>query len=116
MNLVLSADKVKLKGPSPTVVKWAKTLRTKRAETMQKGGVRMLLLAMKPHVSERLFAGMGCVDKRHVLAFAHGVAIHMLSCPDASWWIEHREKLPYHNIGESVKACAAHYARTKPFK
>lgn len=115
MNLPLSCEKIKLSG-TPAQAKWAKTIRAKRAALMQKGGVKMLLLSIKPHVTNEDFDAMRCKTRAHMLAFAHGVALHMLSCPQARWWIDHRDELPYHNVHESTRACIAHYAKTKPFK
>lgn len=115
IHLPTSVEKVKLVG-SPAQAKWAKGIRAKRATVMQKAGVATLLLAIKPHVSEEVLQAMRCTSKDNILRFAHGVALHMLSCPQARWWIDKRDELPYHNVRESTEACIAHYTRTKPFK
>lgn len=115
MHLPTSATKIKLSGTAAQI-KWAQGIRLKRATLMQKGGVKTLLLAIRPHVTEEAFHAMRCTTRPHMLCFAHGVAIHMLSCPQARWWIDHRDDLPYHNVAESTRLCIAHYTRTKPFK
>ena len=115
MHLLTSVAQIKLTG-SPSQSKWAQSLRLRRATIMQKGGIRTLLLAIKPCITEEDLQAMRCTAEKNILRFAHGVAIHMLSCPQARWWIDHRDDLPYHNVQASTRACIEHYTRTKPFK
>ena len=115
MNLTNYATKIKLKG-TPNQVKWAALLRKKRTNELDKGGIRKLLLAMRPHVTEDLLQELRCVSQRNILRLAHGVGQAMVQNPSARWWIETRESLPYHNVKEQLDRCVAHYRKTKPFK
>jgi hypothetical protein len=115
MTIVPAVEKIKLVG-TPAMTKWAKGIRSKRAAVVQKGGVRTMLVGLRPLVSDEQFKAMGIKTPRHMSSFAHGVAIHMLSCPEARWWIDNRDELPYHNLKQSAEMCVAHYIKKKPFK
>lgn len=88
----------------------------KRAGMVDRNGIRTLLLAMKPHVTEEMLQAMKCLSQRNILSFAHGVARHMLSRPVARWWIEHKDDPAYQGIEESIRLCAEHYTKKKAFK
>jgi len=115
MDIPRFAAKVPLIGSDPQV-KWAKTIRLRKAQAIQKMGIRVLLLGVKPHITEQDMIEMRCETKKHILSMVHGVCQHMVSCRSAKWWIDHRDDPEHLMIGPSVKACIEHWKKTKPFK
>ena len=115
MTIVPAVEKVKLEG-TPAMVKWAKGIRSKRAAIVQKGGIKTMLAGLRPFLTVENVAKMGIKTPVHMASFAKGVAIHMLSCPGARWWIDNRDELPYHNLKQSADICIAFYIKKKPFK
>ena len=115
MNLSSWAQKIRLVGSDPQV-KWATALRKKRLDQFSKISIRHLALAVKPMVSERQLADMRIKTQQHLIQFLFAVAKHSVSCPDAAWWIKHRDDDWTKQLQLSVDACQSHFTQTKPFK
>lgn len=115
MDLPKAAAKIALKG-NPAQVKWGNQIRTKKAQQLQAMTVRVIALAMRPHLTEAHFTAMGATSVKHMASFVHAVCQHALSCPDAVWWIANRDTPVHQWIVPSMRATIEYYSKTKPFK
>jgi hypothetical protein len=103
-----------LTGTAP-VVKWAVGIRLKKATDIQKMGVRVIMLAMRPHLKEEDFEAMNCTTDKRILQLVHAVAIATINCPEAAWWVAHRDEAAHTWIKEAWFRCRDHYIQTKPW-
>jgi hypothetical protein len=115
MDLPKTAAKIALKG-NPAQQKWANQIRSKKAQQLQMMTPRVIALAMRPHLREEDFSAMGATTFNHMASFVHAVCQHALSCPEASWWITHRDTPVHEWIIPSMRASVEHYSKTKPFR
>lgn len=115
MNLPMSVQSVILSGSEPQR-RWADQIRKKKAAELQKMGVRVIMLALKPHVKEGDLESIKCLTRRDILRLVHSVCIYSLSSPESKYWIEHREEPVATWLPGAYQACLSHYQKTQPFK
>jgi hypothetical protein len=116
MNRVVSdSEKIELKGTA-TQIKWAKTIRSKKLADLKKMGVRVLAVGFRPYIKPEELPAIGITTSDEAVAFTRMVARHMMSCPDAQWWIENRSDPIHKWIERSVKICIAHQRATNQKK
>ncbi len=103
------------KGTAP-VVKWALGIRQKKAEDLQRMGVRVVMLAIRPHIKEGDLESLNCTTRRNILALVNSVACAAVSCPEAPWWVAHRDEPTHSWLPDAWHRCLAHYRITQPWK
>jgi hypothetical protein len=115
MNLESFCSKIKLTGTEPQI-KWATTIRKKKVEDFKKLSIRHMALAIKPMVSEDDLKAMGCKTQLHLIGLLYAIAKYVISCPNATWWITHRDETILNWMPNAAKICVEHFSKTKPFK
>ncbi len=103
------------KGTAP-VVKWALGIRLKKAEELQKMGIRVIMLALRPHIRENDLESLNCTTRRNILQLVNSVACAAVSCPEAPWWLVHRDEPAHSWLPDAWQRCLDHYRKTQPWK
>jgi len=97
-------------------LKWARQIRAKKAKELQDLSIRLIMLAIRPHLKEGDLESIHCIDRRNILRLVHTVAVHSLSNPSAPWWIAHRDEPACKWLPNSYKLCLEHFQTTQPFR
>lgn len=104
-----------LTGTAP-VVKWAMGIRLKKATELQKMGLRVVALAMRPHMKEGDLEALNCHSRRQMLQLVNSVAVSAISATEAAWWVAHRDE-PIHSwIAPAWERCLEHFTKVQPWK
>ena len=103
MTIRFQVEKHKITG-LPNQVKWANAIRKKRVELIEKNGIRVLGLAIRPHVTEEMLQSVRANTVANCTKLSMDVAVEMCAVKDPKWWIENRELHAYHNVSEAVKS------------
>ena len=101
---------------SDAQAKWGRAIRQKKAEQLQALTVRVILLAMRPRVTEEVLASIHCVSQRDILVLLHTTCQYALSCNQAKYWIEHRDEPVHVMIVPSMHEVIEHFKKTQPFR
>lgn len=115
MSLASYVSRVEIIATHLKDVKAATTLRLSRARGLDTGGTRMMLLGIRPLVTDKKLEQLNCTSDRALWRLAQEVGREMLSNPSAQWWKENKDKKHYHNIAESTKIVLARFTKIRPF-
>lgn len=95
-------------------IKWARSIRARKIEDLEKLDSRVLALSLKTLVTQQDLELTGCVVPSRCGWLVGAVARNALSCTDALWWIAHREESALSWMPQAYPRCMEFWRSNPP--